>query len=62
MLAHTGGFRPGFWQAYRREEVFEGLGVDEREVHAAEHPGEGVSDGGFETVPGAADFLLLASV
>ena len=31
-------------------------------MHAAEHPGEGVSDGGFETVPGAADFLLLASV
>ena len=31
-------------------------------MHAAEHPGEGVSDGGFEAVPGAADFLLLASV
>ena len=48
--------------SYRWEEVLERLGVDEREVHAAEHPGEGVSDGGFETVPGAADFLLLASV
>ena len=29
---------------YGWEEVFEGLSVDEREVHATEHPCEGVGD------------------
>lgn len=46
----------------RWEEVLEGLRVDEREVHAAEHPGERVSDGFLEAVPGAANLFLLASV
>jgi hypothetical protein len=62
MSAHAANSAAKIGQAYRREEVLEGLGVDEGEVHAAEHPGEGVSDGGFEAVPGAADFFLLTSV
>jgi hypothetical protein len=52
----------GCRQAYRREEVLKRLGIDEREVHAAEHPREWVPTGSLEAVPGAADLLLPASV
>lgn len=52
----------GSSETYRWEEILEGLCVDEGEVHAAEHPGEGVFDGFLESIPGASDLFLLAAV
>jgi hypothetical protein len=47
---------------YGREEILEGLSVDQAEVHAAEHPSERVLAGVLETVPGTTDLFFLAAV
>ena len=47
---------------YRWQEIFEALRCYEREVHQAEVPGKWICGCGFDTIPCAADALVMAAV
>jgi hypothetical protein len=56
---------PLIWEdiySYGGEEIFKRLGIDEGEVHCAEHPSKWICDRCLQTVPGAADGFFLATV
>jgi hypothetical protein len=47
---------------YRWEEILETLSGDQGEMHAAEEPGERILDRFFNTIPGADDGFVPATV
>jgi hypothetical protein len=49
-------------RTYRRHEIFEALRGDEREVHQAEIPSEGILDRVPQAVPGTTHLLIATAV